>query len=177
MIEKMKKIESLETKRLVLREITEEDTLQIVRWRSVPKVYQYFLSPKPITEKEHLNWYINCYKKDFNRIDFIAVEKESGKESGVFSIKRTFDNMQCSEIGYLLDKNAQGKGYAQEGIKRLMIFARDEWECQKAVFYIHENNRASRALADKLGYIERKREGEFMVYSIELEKTGGGYKV
>lgn len=166
----------LETERLVLREIRESDAPILVRWRSVPEVYQYFLSPKPITIEEHLEWYFNCYKEDRNRIDFIAIEKSSGKEAGVFHIKRRLENMQCSEIGYLLDKNAQGKGYAQEGIKRLMFFAGSEWGCKECVFYIHENNRASRILAERLGYVETGRKGSFISYEITLSigLEGGG---
>ncbi len=168
------KINSLETERLLLREIRETDTSRIVKWRSDPQVYQYFLSPRPITREEHLNWYYNCYKGNSNRIDFIAVEKESGREKGVFNIKRDLSNSQNAEIGYLLDKCAQGKGYAQEVIKRLMAFAKNEWKCEKIIFHIHEENKASQVLAEKLGYAVTGREGKFMII------RGGGislYKI
>ena len=161
------KINPLETERLLLREIRESDASLIVKWRSDPEVYRYFLSPKPITREEHLNWYLGCYKQDLNRIDFMAVEKRSGKESGVFNIKRDLNNTHYAEIGYLLDKHAQGKGYAQEAIKRLMTFAKAEWKCRGILFYIHEENKVSQALAEKLGYAVTGREGKFMIYRKE----------
>lgn len=168
------KMRPLETERLVLREIKETDASLIVRLRSEPTVYQYFLSPKPITRESHLKWYYNNYKEDKNRIDFIVIEKGSRDEKGVFNIKRDSNDMCCSEIGYLLDKSARGKGYAQEGIKRLMIFAEKEWKCNKIVFHIHKKNKTSRVLAERLGYTEIKREGDFVVYQINLENFEGG---
>ena len=177
---KMKaKSKPLETERLMLREIRESDAMLLVQWRSVPEIYQYFLSPKPITLEQHLEWYFNCYREDRNRIDFMAVEKVSGQEKGVFHIKRSLDNVQCSEIGYRLDKSAQGKGYAQEGIKRLMVFVKSNWKCKECAFYIHEKNRASRILAERLGYIKSGRKGSFILYGIDLENIlgGGGYKL
>lgn len=167
-----KKIKYLNTERLLLREIRETDTSLIVKWRSDPQVYQYFLSPRPITREEHLNWYYNCYKGNSNRIDFMAVEKESGREKGVFNIKRDFSNSQNAEIGYLLDKCAQGKGYAQEVIRKLMVFAKNEWKCDKIIFLIHEENKASQVLADKLGYAMTGRKGKFMIYQKKLENIG-----
>lgn len=166
-----RKIKCLETERLLLREIRDSDASLIAQWRSDPEVYRYFLSPRPITKEEHLNWYFNCYKEDSSRIDFMAVGKKFGGEKGVFNIKRELNNQQCAEIGYLLDRSAQGKGYAQEGIKRLMIFAKDEWKCKKIIFHIHEENEASRVLAEKLGCAVTDRRGNFILYQIDLEKV------
>lgn len=168
------KIKPIETERLLLREIRELDASLIVQWRADPEVYQYFLLPKPVTKKEHLNWYFNCYKEDDNRIDFMAVEKISGKEKGIFNIKRNVSSAQYAEIGYLLDKSVQRKGYAQEGIKRLMNYAKDEWKCKGIVFHIHEENKASRALAEKLGYAVAERRGKFILYQKSLENIPGG---
>lgn len=170
-----KNINSLETDRLMLREIEKSDASFVVRLRSDPQVYQYFLSPRPITEEDHLRWYFRSYRKDHNRIDFIVVEKGSGEKIGVFNIKRDSGSMYCSEIGYLLDKSAQGKGYAKEGIKRLMIFSKVEWECRQTVFHIHEQNIVSRTLAERLGFTVNGKEGNFMLYQIDLENMGGGY--
>ena len=54
------------SKRLSFREITEEDTAFIVKLRSDPDVYRFFLSPKEITAKDHLHWYFNHYVFDEN---------------------------------------------------------------------------------------------------------------
>ena len=166
----------IKTKRLILREIKEEDAELIVHWRSLPEFYQYFFSPKPITIAEHRDWYFNYYVKDKNRIDFMALDK-SRKKIGVFSIKRCKDDIQCSEIGYLLDKDAWGKGYAQEGVKGLMFFAKDTWKCRMALLSVHEDNLASQTLAYRLGYKKKVRNGKFFVYYTILDQymdLGGG---
>lgn len=162
------KVKPIETRRLILSEIKEEDTKLIVKWRGVPEVYQYFLSPKPITIDEHLNWYFNKYKEDKNRIDFMAIEKVTREKIGVFSIKRCIDSIQYSEFGYLLDKNAQRKGFAQEAIRELMNFTLENWKCKKAILCIHENNVASQLLANRLGYKEKVRKGKFVLYYADL---------
>lgn len=162
-----KEVNILYTERLVLREIQEEDTTWIVQWRSIPEVYQYFFSPKPITEDEHKNWYFNSYLNDKNRIDFIALGKD-GKKMGVFGVKRYIEHMQRSEISYLLDKGAQGKGYAQEAVKRLMLFVKENWKCREAVLNIHEDNIASQILAGRLGYEKKSQKGDFLTYYISL---------
>lgn len=164
----------LETDRLLLREIRESDASLIVHWRADPEVYQYFLLPRPITKEEHLDWYFNRYMKDRNRIDFIVIEKSSGKEKGLLNIKRDLINMRRSEIGYLLDRSVQGKGYAQEGINRLMIFAKNDWKCEEIIFHIHEENRASQILADRLGYKKIGIKDNFMLYHISLKNCMGG---
>ena len=160
-------VDMLYTERLVLREIQEEDTRWIVSWRSNPEVYQYFFSPNPITANEHKNWYLNYYLKDKNRIDFMALEK-NGTRIGVFGVKHYMEHIQCGEISYLLDKSAQGKGYAQEVVKRLMLFAKEDWRCKEAILNIHEKNVPSLAVAVIFGGERKCQRGEFLTYSISL---------
>ena len=105
----------LETERLILREMTEEDAPLIVKWRSDPEVYRYFLSPRPLTAKEHLDWYKNQYLRQNNRVDWIAEEKAAGKPVGVFGIKREKTGDREGEVSYLSVPECRGKGYAAEG--------------------------------------------------------------
>ena len=163
-----REVKSIESERLILREIKEEDASMIVQWRAVPEVYQYFRYPKAITEEEHLNWYFNNYMQNNNRIDFMAIEKTSRKKAGIFSIMRDVESLSCSEIGYLLDKGFQGKGYAQEGVKRLMLFAKENWKCEEALLAVHEENKASQRLASRIGCREKSSEGRFILYHICL---------
>lgn len=164
----MEKVKPIETDRLILCEIKEDDTSLIVKWRSDPEVYKYFFSQKPITEEEHSSWYFNLYMKDKDRIDFMAMEKMSKKKIGVFSVKRNKRNLKCSEIGYLLDADAQGKGYAQEAVRTLMHFAKNHWKCEEIILYIHEQNTTSQALAEKLDFKRKSKEGKFILYDTFL---------
>lgn len=166
----------METERLVLREITEEDTQLIVRWRSDPEICRYFAALETITEDSHLHWFHNDYGRNDLRIDFMAVEKESLERAGVFSIRRDAGNPCRCEIGYLLDKKMRRKGYAQEGVKRIMRFAGEVWNCKEAVCSIHEDNKASRMLVYRLGFKEISRKDSFVMYYVVINiiSRGGG---
>lgn len=160
------KTEQIKTKRLVLREITESDAEQIVAWRSNPSVYRFFLSPRKISVEEHLDWYMNRYMQDENRIDFIAVEEKGRIPIGVFGVKRA-DSLSA-EVSYLLDEQFQGKGYAFEAVAALMEFAKKEWNCRFAVAEVHRDNAASVKLANKLGMSEYEEKEPFIEFRKEI---------
>lgn len=152
------------TERLVLRDITEQDTDLIVKWRSNPKVYKYFLSPHPINKEEHLNWYHEHYIYNADRYDLMAIVKDTGKEVGVFGIKKSASNLKEAEVSYILAPDEQGKGYATEAILELMKYVKTVWNCTKAVAEIHKENHESIQFAERLGYRCVYLLGDFGVY-------------
>ena len=79
-----KNVAELESERLILRGITEDDAPEIVEWRSDPEAYKFFRSPHRITMNEHLSWYRNNYLSNENRFDWMCFEKSSGRKIGVF---------------------------------------------------------------------------------------------
>ncbi len=79
-----KNVAELESERLILRGITEDDALEIVEWRSDPEAYKFFRSPHRITMDEHLAWFRNNYLSNDNRLDWMCFEKSSGSKIGVF---------------------------------------------------------------------------------------------
>ena len=79
-----KNVAELESERLILRGITEDDAPEIVEWRSDPQAYKFFRSPHRITMDEHLAWFRNNYLSNDNRFDWMCFEKSSGSKIGVF---------------------------------------------------------------------------------------------
>ena len=79
-----KNVAELESERLILRGITEDDAPEIVEWRSDPEAYKFFRSPHRITMDEHLAWFRNNYLSNDNRLDWMCFEKSSGSKIGVF---------------------------------------------------------------------------------------------
>lgn len=154
----------LATERLFLREITEKDTTLIVKWRSDPEVYRYFLSPHPLTEKEHLDWYENQYLRRANRVEWIAAEKVNGKPVGVFGVKREKVSDTEVEVSYLLAPEFRGKGYASEAVNCILKFALEEWNCCQAAAKIHIDNRESIQFAKGLGFKLAEVTGKFVTY-------------
>lgn len=166
-------VSRLEADRLMLCEITEEDTSLIVKWRSDPEVYRYFLSPHPLTAEEHLDWYKNRYLHQNNRVDWVAAEKATGKRVGIFGIKREKAGDAEAEVSYLLAPEFRGKGYAAEAVERILKFASDQWLCHGAVARIHGNNQESIRFIGNLGFVWLETVGNFVTYRKTLEKKDG----
>ena len=155
---------TLETERLFLREIREEDTAQIVAWRSVPTVYRYFKAPHAITAAEHLRWYRENYCHDPDRLDWIGLEKKSGKPIGVFGLRRFADSSNTAEVSYLLDPAAQHQGYAGEAVRALIQYAAGAWNTKRVIAEIHRKNRDSIMFAQRLGFRLLEEQGDFLRY-------------
>lgn len=158
----MKGSHSVATARLYLRTITREDTAIIVRWRSEPDNYRYFRNPYALTSEGHLSWFDNQYSADENRLDWLCVEKESGQAVGVFGLIRK--DGRSVEISYLLDKSAQGRGYAAEAVNGLLAYAKDRWKANKAIAEVHRDNLASQHFADRNGFVPQIAAGDFIIY-------------
>lgn len=156
------KEKELYTERLLLREITEKDTDKIVCWRSNPDVYRFFRSPHALTKEEHLKWFHEIYLRDDEQVSFIVFEKESCKKIGIVGVKRT--EKDCTEVSYLLDKMAQGKGYAHEAVQKLMEFSKIYWNCTRATAEIHKENHASSKMIRKLGFQKKSLQGDFEIF-------------
>lgn len=154
----------LVTERLLLYEITEKDTSLIVRYRSDPEVYQYFLSPHPLTEEEHLNWFRNRYVLDETCFYWMAVRKDNGETIGIFGIKRQESELTSAEVSYILSPESQGKGFAREAVEGMIRFASKEWRCRDVSAQIHVENQKSAAFAKRLGFECFGRKGKFELY-------------
>lgn len=151
--------------RILLREIESDDAQYIVKWRSVPEVYQFFRSAHEITLQEHLKWYNTKYLNDNDRKDFIAEEAETGNRIGIFGIKKLNEcEGRCAEVSYLLIPEAQKKGYGEEAVLILIWLAKEKWAVSKVIAEIHEENSASIALAKRLGFVRKEQSGRFVVY-------------
>lgn len=68
------------------------------------------------------------------------------------------------EINYLLDKTAQGKGYAAEAVNGLLAYAKENWNACKAMAKIHRENQASEHFAIRNGFIHESDTGNFILY-------------
>ena len=159
----MKSAPVLWTDRLTLREIREEDTPFIVKIRSDPEVYPFFLHPHKLTEEEHLSWFRNQYIYDGNRIDWIGFD-EADTPIGVFGIKRSGEHAAEAEISYIVDPAQYGKGFGKEAVERIIRFVKEDWNVKAVMAQIHKSNKKSVLFAGKLGMLETGRHGDFIVF-------------
>ncbi len=157
--------DTLYTSRLRFRKIEPEDAVVIVKWRSDPLVYQYFKNPHRICIEEHLKWYWECYLPNKDRIDWICIDYLSGTKIGVFGLIHDGD---VAEVSYLLAPEAQHKGYATEGITRLIKYAKERWSVQHIVAEIHKENAPSIAVVKRLNFQLISEDDSFIVYGVDV---------
>ena len=150
--------------RLSYREINAEDAAQIVKWRSDPEVYKYFTRPCKITVEEHINWFLNSYSSDPNRLDFMALDSGLSKV-GVFGIRRESESSDEAEVSYILAPEFCGRGFATEGVEWIMGYCKEHWGISNVIAEIHKENIRSINLAESVGFKESENRGLFIRFS------------
>lgn len=155
--------EIIETDRLLLRGINESDAEDIVEWRSDPEVYRFFKFPHKLSIEEHINWYRHHYINNENRLDWICLEKRTGKKIGVCGL---FISDGSAEVNYLLSKDSQHKGYASEAVRNLIAYAENQRGIKSIIAEIHKDNIPSIRLVQKLGFKLKSDHDEFIIFCI-----------
>lgn len=138
------------TERLWLRQIDETDTESIVGLRSDERVFRYFLKPSKLTVDEHLHWYREKYIHDRNRIDWIAVDDDTGAFVGIYGAKKIASGE--AEISYITADCMKRRGYAFEAVEAVINWCVKQWKIRTAVVEIHKENSVSIAFADMMGF-------------------------
>lgn len=156
---------TIRTERLILREIREDDTDFIVELRSDPEVYRYFKHPHQLTVEEHEGWYREVYLQNDNIVHWIC--EKNGVGVGVFAVVRVSDSE--AEVSYLVSEEHQRKGYAREALKSVIQWVRWEWQPDRVIAEIHQDNAVSRAFVKSLGFYETNGGKMFLKYVMDIE--------
>lgn len=145
----------LETLRLILRPLKEEDLDTFIEYRRLPAVARY------------QNWDVTYSMYDALKIfegqqalvpntpdswqQFAIELKATGELVGDCALHTLKDERQV-EIGYTLAPQNQGKGYMTEAITRLLDYVFLELGKYRALAEMDAKNTASARLADRLGF-------------------------
>ena len=164
----------LETKRLILRPMTETDADSVFVMRSDADVMR-FIRPLQKKRSESQNW-INLVSSrwETEKIGFCAiVEKTSMNFIGWCGLWRLQETKEI-EVGYALFKEFWGKGYAVEASEAFLIYGFDKLKLEKIVAVANPENQNSRRVMEKLGmnfdYIGKFYERDLVHYSITNEE-------
>jgi [ribosomal protein S5]-alanine N-acetyltransferase len=113
----------LETERLLLRKIYQEDLDDVFEFSSDPLA------------AHHMTWEVNRTKEETFRNfvgpavesggDFAIILKENDKVIGTCAFISWSDEHKQAEIGFILNRSFWGKGYATEAIERLIQWGFD----------------------------------------------------
>jgi RimJ/RimL family protein N-acetyltransferase len=146
----------LETKRLVLRRLTEADVENLVELDSDPEVMCYLnggiATPREVVERSILPRFLSYYQRYDGFGVWAAIEKSSGAFIGWFGFRPPEGgHLDEAEVGYRLRRSTWGQGYATEGARALVHKGFTELGVQYVTANTYEHNAASRRVMEKAG--------------------------
>ena len=148
----------LETSRLFLRKIQQDDYLSIkTMLQDIEIMYAW---EHAFSDVEVVNWINeNILRYDKDGYGYWAViEKSSHHFIGVCGlIAEQADAERCVGIGYIFHKQYWGNGYAVESAEACVHYAFDVLKLNKITAQIRPNNLSSRKVAEKLGMTVKKQ--------------------
>ncbi len=167
----------IETERLIMRPVKEDDVERLFLLDSNPVVMKY-VGQKPLTKKEQSAEVIKIIQKQYaeNGVGRLAViEKESNLLIGwsflkyltkeINGIKNVYD------LGYRFLPEFWGKGYATESAKASLEYGFKEMNLDKICAHAHSENVASNRTLKKLGFVEKgtfeEPDGTCIWYEVE----------
>src|SRR6187551_1515371 len=153
----------LETERLILRDILPADEEAFFEMDSNPDVHKY-LGNNPVKSKEEICSVIEKIRQQYidNGIGrWATIEKSTGTFigwSGLKYITEAEENrINYYDVGYRLNPEAWGKGYATESCKMALKFGFSSMKLDEIIGTVNEENIASRRVLQKCGlkYVEK----------------------
>jgi RimJ/RimL family protein N-acetyltransferase len=153
----------LETKRLVLRPITEEDTKDFFEMDANPKVHKY-LGNKPVLSIEQSEAMIKNIIQQYhtNGLGRLAIISKDSNEFLGWSGLKYEENLRSEfnyyDLGYRLKEQHWGKGYATEAAIASLDYGFNKLNLDKICAAADLNNIASNYILKKIGM---KPSGQF----------------
>ncbi|MDP8994867.1 MAG: GNAT family N-acetyltransferase [Pseudomonadota bacterium] len=172
----------IETERLVLRRYRAGDHDCVHRLASEPAIFRYS-HHGPLSSEESWSMLLrhNGFWEMFGWGVFAVEEKESGDlvgQAGLSDFRRllgrAFDPFP--EITWSFEPRTQGRGYATEAARAALEWIERAHGVRRTVCLIHDANRASLRVAEKLGYREFDRR-EYRGYPAILFAREGGARL
>ena len=143
----------LTTDRLIARETTLEDIDEFYKLYSDPEMTRYMegLFEDPEDEKRYQKDYI---KKVYGLMGFgvwTLVRKSDGRIIGRagYSVRSGFDEV---ELGFLVGRDYQRKGYASEACRAILDYGRDVLKFEKVQALVKAENAVSIHMCERLGF-------------------------
>ncbi len=147
------------TARLILRDFVADDWRAVQAYQSDARYFRY----NPWTERpeaevrEFVQKFINHQTQDPRRKFQLAITlPESGPLIGNVGIRRKAENEWEADMGYELDPNYWGLGYATEAARAIVTFGFHELNLHRISAECRAENTASVHVLEKLGM---RREG------------------
>ncbi|MBF4491398.1 GNAT family N-acetyltransferase [Flavobacterium sp. JLP] len=155
----------IETERLLLRRITNDDVNEIFELRSNPETMKYI--PRPLAKNtedalEHITVIEDKIVTNVG-INWGITLKDNPKLLGIIGYYRMQPENYRAEIGYMLLPEFHGKGIVPEAVNRLITYGFDDLKLHSIEAVIAPENLASEKVLQKCGFIKEAhfKESEF----------------
>nr|WP_294777359.1 GNAT family N-acetyltransferase [uncultured Flavobacterium sp.] len=170
--------QNLETERLLLRRIDENDVEEVFALRSNPEIMKYIPRPLAKTKEEALEHIAMIEEKIISNvgINWGITIKGNNKIIGIIGHYRIQPENHRAEIGYMSLPEYNGKGYITEAIKAVVAYGFEQMNLHSIEAVIDPENIASEKVLLKNGFVKEAHilenelwEGKFLdtvIYSL-----------
>lgn len=144
------------TEEVVLRQITESDTDNIVKWRNAPDVKKNLYTQAPLTTEQHLNWLKNKVNTGYCAQFIIEVHSpDSMRSIGTVFIKNIDRINLKGEYGIFIgESDARGKGFALKATVKILQHAFEELKLNRIYLTVFSDNLAAINVYQKAGFVQ-----------------------
>jgi [ribosomal protein S5]-alanine N-acetyltransferase len=155
----------IETERLILRQITNDDVKEVFELRSNPETMKYIPRPLVKTIEDALEHIAMIEEKIVTNvgINWGITLKDQPKVLGIIGYYRMQPENYRAEIGYMLLPEYHNKGIISEAVNRLITYGFDDLNLHSIEAVIDPENFASEKVLLKCGFVKEAhlKESEF----------------
>ena len=146
---------SLETKRLIIRELTAadfDDYFTIIHQKEIHPYLSHITTNRDVEYARFVSYIQMVY--GFYGFGLWGIfKKDSGTLIGQAGLEcQSIDEESEIMLSYFLDRRYRSCGYAAEACRKILEYAREELEFDRITAVIAPDNKASIRLAGKLGF-------------------------
>ena len=167
-------IPTLRTERLTLRAmhpIDAEDMYDYARLEEVTKYLLWSEHPSLSYTRDYLHYVQSRYSLgDF--YDWAVIDKESRRMIGTCGFARIDLENGAAELGYVLNPDFWGRGYATEVASRVIEFGFEELGLHRIEARFMQGNEASRRVMEKLGMTFEGYHRQYMMIKGSYKNIG-----
>ena len=143
----------LKGNKISLRKATEEDALNIVRWRNQDFIKKNFIVQATLTVEGHLKWMKENVETG-HVVQMIIIENETNDPIGSVYLRDIDYNEKTAEYGIFIgEKRWQGKGYGSEACKMICDYAKEKMGLQKLFLRLKDFNIPALKSYENAGFV------------------------
>lgn len=145
----------LKGKKVILREIQEEDLETLLRWRNSPDTLPYVRTYRPLTMLNQEE-YFKKISFDLSMIMFLICLPVENVEIGYCGLQNINWKERSAEVSILIEKKYREKGYGEDALRLLLDYGFKNLGIHRIWAEIWEYAKHSVSLFEKVGF---KNEG------------------